>query len=246
MRKPKFSGELTVMEGATHQPSLGVCTRARATAAAAAARDSSLSYLELRSRRLEKPPSPASKPRDPAKVTPKSNPSSKLCSQKAGRVPTSNSGSLGSARMRSGSENDEDAPPDVEVSFGENVLEPESRERPRFAISTCTARYRRYIPVRQVVGTWTSRYRAVSPKIDRWRSIEGEIDRRRSIEGEKEKKKRKKRKEEYLFPRAILVGASSLLAGRQCSRVIVACGSQVLFLPREETERLPAQGERLR
>ncbi|KAJ8513420.1 hypothetical protein OPV22_003854 [Ensete ventricosum] len=129
MRKPKFSGELTVMEGATHQPSLGVCTRARATAAAAAARDSSLSYLELRSRRLEKPPSPASKPRDPAKVTPKSNPSSKLCSQKAGRVPTSNSGSLGSARMRSGSENDEDAPPDVEVSFGENVLEPESRER---------------------------------------------------------------------------------------------------------------------
>ncbi|CAL9757999.1 unnamed protein product [Musa acuminata subsp. burmannicoides] len=127
MRKPKFSGELTVMEGATHQPSLGVCTRARAMAAAAAARDSSLSYLELRSRRLEKPP--ASKPRDPAKVTPKSNPSSKLCSQKAGRVPTSNSGSLRSARMRSGSENDEDAPPYVEVSLEENDLEPESRER---------------------------------------------------------------------------------------------------------------------
>lgn len=127
MRKPKFSGELTVMEGATHQPSLGVCTRARAMAAAAAARDSSLSYLELRSRRLEKPP--ASKPRDPAKVTPKSNPSSKLCSQKAGRVPTSNSGSLRSARMRSGSENDEDAPPYVEVSLDENDLEPESRER---------------------------------------------------------------------------------------------------------------------
>ncbi|CAL9089183.1 unnamed protein product, partial [Musa textilis] len=86
-------------------------------------------YLELRSRRLEKPPPPASKPRDPAKVTPKSNPSSRLCSQKAGRVPTSNSGSLRSARMRSGSENGEDAPPDLEVSFGENVLEPESRER---------------------------------------------------------------------------------------------------------------------
>ncbi|RWW31059.1 hypothetical protein GW17_00004327 [Ensete ventricosum] len=231
MRKPKFSGELTVMEGATHQPSLGVCTRARATAAAAAARDSSLSYLELRSRRLEKPPSPASKPRDPAKVTPKSNPSYKLCSQRAGRVPTSNSGSLGSARMRSGSENDEEAPPDVEVSFGENVLEPESRERLSVRGPLATERFRQ----KSIVG---GRFR--------W-SIEGEIDRRRSIEGEKGKKeKRTKRKEEYLFPRAILVGASSLLAGRQCSRVIAAHGSRALFQPREETERLPAQGERLR
>ncbi|RZS09030.1 hypothetical protein BHM03_00040078, partial [Ensete ventricosum] len=32
---------------------------------------------------------------------------------------------------------------------------------PRFAISICTAWYGRYIPVRQVTGTWIARYRAV-------------------------------------------------------------------------------------
>ncbi|RWW40886.1 hypothetical protein BHE74_00053673 [Ensete ventricosum] len=81
----------------------------------------------------------------------------------------------------------------------------------------------------KVVGTWTARYRAVPPKIDRRRSIltigdrfrpseidfdrrrsiEGEIDRQRSIEGEKGKKKKRKKRKEYLFPRAILVGAPS-------------------------------------
>ncbi|RWV97977.1 hypothetical protein GW17_00039200 [Ensete ventricosum] len=42
----------------------------------------------------------------------------------------------------------------------------------RFAISTCTARYGRYIPVRQVTGTRTARYRAVPSKIGRRRPIE--------------------------------------------------------------------------
>ncbi|RZR78049.1 hypothetical protein BHM03_00003281 [Ensete ventricosum] len=37
----------------------------------------------------------------------------------------------------------------------------------RFAILTFTARYRLYIPVRQVAGTRTARYRVVPPKIDR-------------------------------------------------------------------------------
>ncbi|RWW68996.1 hypothetical protein BHE74_00023438 [Ensete ventricosum] len=41
----------------------------------------------------------------------------------------------------------------------------------RFAISTYTTRYWRYISVRQVTGTWTARYQAVPPKIDRRRSI---------------------------------------------------------------------------
>ncbi|RRT55323.1 hypothetical protein B296_00048523 [Ensete ventricosum] len=68
--------------------------------------------------------------------------------------------------------------------------------KPRFAISTCTARYGWYIPVRQVTGTRTARYRMVSSKIDRRRSIEREIDRRGSIEEEKGKKKRKRRKKE--------------------------------------------------
>ncbi|RWW01664.1 hypothetical protein GW17_00035283 [Ensete ventricosum] len=66
----------------------------------------------------------------------------------------------------------------------------------RFAISTCTARYGRYIPIRQVTGTWTASYQTVPPKIDRQRSIQGEIDRRRSIEEEKGKKKEEKKKKE--------------------------------------------------
>ncbi|RWV96820.1 hypothetical protein BHE74_00050586 [Ensete ventricosum] len=56
------------------------------------------------------------------------------------------------------------------------------RHRPSFLISTCTARYRRYIPVRQVTGTRTARYRAVLSKIDRRRPILKEIDRQRSTE----------------------------------------------------------------
>ncbi|RWV84180.1 hypothetical protein GW17_00054125 [Ensete ventricosum] len=36
----------------------------------------------------------------------------------------------------------------------------------RFAISTCTAQYGRYIPVRQVIGTRTARYRAIPLNID--------------------------------------------------------------------------------
>ncbi|RZR99607.1 hypothetical protein BHM03_00029200, partial [Ensete ventricosum] len=41
-------------------------------------------------------------------------------------------------------------------------------------------------------------------------------------------------------------GTPSLPAGRQRPRAIVARGSQALFLPRKETERLPAWGERSR
>ncbi|RWW27194.1 hypothetical protein GW17_00008385 [Ensete ventricosum] len=73
--------------------------------------------------------------------------------------------------------------------------------RPRFANSIYTARYGRYILVRQVTSTRTARYRVVPPKnrpsaidFNHRRSIEGEIDRRRSIEGEKGKKKKKKRR----------------------------------------------------
>ncbi|RWW28589.1 hypothetical protein GW17_00006925, partial [Ensete ventricosum] len=66
----------------------------------------------------------------------------------------------------------------------------------RFIILTCTARYGRYIPVRQVTGTRTARYWAVLSKIDFRQPIEEEIDRRRSIEEEKGKKKRKRKKKE--------------------------------------------------
>ncbi|KAJ8506342.1 hypothetical protein OPV22_007228 [Ensete ventricosum] len=112
------------MEVAAHQPSRGVRTRARAlAAAAAAAQDSSLAYLELRSRRLEKP-----LPLVPA-CKPKSNPSPKLTSQRANRSSVSNSRSAGSGRMRRCLDRGEGASPCVQVSFGENFLESESRER---------------------------------------------------------------------------------------------------------------------
>ncbi|RWV95701.1 hypothetical protein GW17_00041652 [Ensete ventricosum] len=117
---------------------------------------------------------------------------------------------------------------------------------PRFAISTCTAWYGRYIPVRQVAGTWTVRYWMVLPKIDRrWsilvigdrlkgeidrqRSIEGEIDHRRLIEREKGKKKRKSRKKEKKRGRIPSARAPLPPARRR--------GPAVLFLSRGEKDR---------
>ncbi|RZR82252.1 hypothetical protein BHM03_00008623 [Ensete ventricosum] len=124
---------------------------------------------------------------------------------------------------------------------------------PRFAISTYTARYRRYIPIRKVTGSWTARYLAVQSKIDCWRSIlvvgdrfrpsavdfgrrrsiereidrrrsiEREIDRRRSIEEEKGKKKRKRRKKKKRGRK------NTTPAGRPWPRP--------LFLPRGEKDR---------
>ncbi|RWV98415.1 hypothetical protein GW17_00038742, partial [Ensete ventricosum] len=83
------------------------------------------------------------------------------------------------------------------------------------------------------------------------------IDHRQSIEGEKGKKKRRRRKK--TFPRAVLARAPSLPAGRP--RAVLACGGffscapvgdssparlRVILLPCEETECLPARGERSR
>ncbi|RWW82585.1 hypothetical protein BHE74_00008943 [Ensete ventricosum] len=63
------------------------------------------------------------------------------------------------------------------------------------------------------------------------------IDRRRSIEGEKgKKKKRKRRKKKTSFPRAIVARGSPTHRPRPW----------VILLPREETEHLPARGERSR
>ncbi|RWW38217.1 hypothetical protein BHE74_00056565, partial [Ensete ventricosum] len=99
----------------------------------------------------------------------------------------------------------------------------------KFAISTCTARYGRYIPVRQVTGTRTARYRAVPSKIGRRRPILKEIDRRRSIEKEKGKKKCKRKKEEegnkeYLAS-AVLARLPSPPAGR--SRIFSRARRQI-------------------
>ncbi|RRT65321.1 hypothetical protein B296_00030780 [Ensete ventricosum] len=113
----------------------------------------------------------------------------------------------------------------------------------RFAISICTTRYGRYIPVRQVTSTRTARYWSVPQKIDRRRPIEGEIDHRQSIEGEKgkkkkkrERRKKKKRKEKKDIPSIVLARGS----------LVCHCRPRPLFLPREKMKRLPARGERSR
>ncbi|WOL09956.1 cyclin-dependent kinase inhibitor 4-like [Canna indica] len=123
MRKAKVSGEVAVME-VSHQNSLGVRTRAR-TLAAAAAQDSSRAYLELRSRRLEKPLTP---PPDTAKpnLNPNPKPESGLRSQKSNSTRRENSGSVGSASARrclAGT------PSEAEVSLGENILEIDAIDR---------------------------------------------------------------------------------------------------------------------
>ncbi|RWV88347.1 hypothetical protein BHE74_00030119 [Ensete ventricosum] len=124
MRKAKVSGEVVVME-VSHQSTLGVRTRARALAAAAT-QDSSRAYLELRSRRLEKPlpPSPACKP---CKDAPKPNP--RASSHKSGPGPRANSGSVGSVSTSRCPAAAMLAPADAEVSYGENILDADARER---------------------------------------------------------------------------------------------------------------------
>ncbi|RWW29167.1 hypothetical protein GW17_00006318, partial [Ensete ventricosum] len=95
----------------------------------------------------------------------------------------------------------------------------------------------------------TTKNRSSAVDFGHERPIEGEIDRRRSIEGDRrsEKKGRRRRRGEETEP------LPSLPAGRP--RAIAAHGSpacyrrphsRVIFLPREETKRLPARGERSR
>ncbi|RWV94487.1 hypothetical protein GW17_00042970 [Ensete ventricosum] len=130
-------------------------------------------------------------------------------------------------------------------------------DKSRFAISTCTARYERYIPVRQVAGTRTAHYQAVPPKIDRRQSISavsgrlrekstmgGRLREKSTVDGRLREKRRKKEKRSTYFlepsSSACCRCASSLPVGRQCLRAVAALESRALFLPREETERLPA------
>uniref|UniRef100_A0A1D1ZGW5 Cyclin-dependent kinase inhibitor 3 n=1 Tax=Anthurium amnicola TaxID=1678845 RepID=A0A1D1ZGW5_9ARAE len=154
MRKAKITGEVAVMEVA-HQSSLGVRTRARTLALQRLQRSSSptpapstadeaddSSYLQLRSRRLEKPPVAASRPKDSCKDASTSGyapkPSSEHASAKTRLAACSaNSRSVGSASVgkscskkggREMRQPVQEASPDnegVEASFGENVLDSE-------------------------------------------------------------------------------------------------------------------------
>lgn len=109
MRKTKLSGEVAVME-VSAQSSIGVRTRARTLAlqrlqkpASSPAADHSSPpscYLQLRSRRLEKP-----------------------------SVAVKNADSLGVSKVLPCTEASPETDGGAEVSFGENVLEVESRDR---------------------------------------------------------------------------------------------------------------------
>ncbi|XP_008785181.2 cyclin-dependent kinase inhibitor 5-like [Phoenix dactylifera] len=130
MRKAKVSGEVAVME-VSAQSSLGVRTRARTLALQRLQKPSppdSSSYLELRSRRLEKPLPPAPK-EDTAKPN---NPTHRT----GARETNSGSASLRSDPNSNSKKGSAAAPVegpvaslDAEVSFGENVLEVEARDR---------------------------------------------------------------------------------------------------------------------
>ncbi|WOL00168.1 cyclin-dependent kinase inhibitor 4-like [Canna indica] len=121
MRKAKVSGEVAVME-VSHQSFLGVRTRAR-TLAAAAAQDASLAYLELRSRRLVKPLPPC---KDAHKPSPSLKPDTTACSQKSGPRPRTTSGL--NTRCLAATAPVETAP-DSEELLGENILESDDHDR---------------------------------------------------------------------------------------------------------------------
>ncbi|OAY64609.1 Cyclin-dependent kinase inhibitor 5, partial [Ananas comosus] len=146
MRKAKLSGEVALMEVSAHQTPLGVRTRSRTLALQRLQKpsssssptrfpDPSLAYLELRSRRLEKPPPPR------PKEEPKERGGAKPAAPKpVGRgVRSANSGSAGSssvARLAASAaaaaaeeEEEEEEEEEVEASFGENVLDVEARDR---------------------------------------------------------------------------------------------------------------------
>lgn len=107
LRKAKVSGEAAVME-VSHHSSLGVRTRARSLAAATA-QDSSRAYLELRSRRLEKPLSPP-----PSCNSEKPGPDPRVDFRSPGSVSTSRCSAVAA---------------DTEVSFRETILESGARDR---------------------------------------------------------------------------------------------------------------------
>ncbi|XP_043722908.1 cyclin-dependent kinase inhibitor 5-like [Telopea speciosissima] len=172
MRKAKITGEVAVMEVA--QSSLGVRTRAKTLAlqrleksTMASTVSSGASYLQLRSRRLEKPPLLAASnheskkqqnpsPSPTAKVTAKSNPNPNPNSRTSPRLVVDSEYSCSVASV-SCSKNEEEfsmkegtpvaveeVSPEskndvgIEASFGENVLETEGRERSTRETTPCS------------------------------------------------------------------------------------------------------------
>nr|ALV85618.1 cyclin-dependent kinase inhibitor 5 [Prunus persica] len=162
MRKSKSAGEMAVMEVSHPHPhpqsqaSLGVCTRAKTLALqrSSASPVTSGSYLQLRSRRLEKPPIPLPKRLEPKRQKPKASSNSRATSRLGVH------GSVAKAQGQKAEEADEMAPKEKEgqeknehnntnnkengdlgveeASFGENVLELEGRERTTRESTPCS------------------------------------------------------------------------------------------------------------
>ncbi|XP_016463833.2 cyclin-dependent kinase inhibitor 3-like isoform X1 [Nicotiana tabacum] len=135
LRKAKITGDVAVMEVSQATP-LGVRTRARTLALqrlhssstppppSASASDSC--YLQLRSRRLEKPPTPLSDPRKTNNLLTEEN-------------PKSDSRFLVSGSVGSVSITQKDGFLDVnEISFGENTLDFEPRDRSTRESTPCS------------------------------------------------------------------------------------------------------------
>lgn len=136
MKKDKIIREVAVME-IPRQSSYGVRTRARTLALQRLHKPNPdpASYLELRSRRLEKP-FVATTARAKEACKEKSSPGPKTSSNVSSMGSTSpgcrpvegpvNSGSVGSVSARSCWSKKRDASMEIEVSSGLDVLEPES------------------------------------------------------------------------------------------------------------------------
>ncbi|RZS09638.1 hypothetical protein BHM03_00040737, partial [Ensete ventricosum] len=95
----------------------------------------------------------------------------------------------------------------------------------------------RYVPVRQLTGTWTGRYRAVLPKGDRRRSIE-DNSRKEEEEDEEKKKEEEAKEKRYLEPssppfRPRVVATRGSPASRRHH-----CRPRAIFLP--------ARGEKIK
>ncbi|RWW76277.1 hypothetical protein BHE74_00015643 [Ensete ventricosum] len=105
----------------------------------------------------------------------------------------------------------------------------------RLAISSCTAWYKRYIPVRQVTGTRTACYRAVPPKIDhRWplSAVDGRL-REKSTVGGRLKKKRGRRREKEEKRR----GEERILRAVVARRRFFSCARRRDISPRGEEDQ---------
>lgn len=162
MRKSKTTGEVALMEVWHHQSplTLGVRTRAKTLAlqkltaeAPSTASSGGGSYLELRSRRLEKPTFVRDQKRQKQLPEESPNPKSNSRASSRLRVGSVNSGSVvGSESLKEekGSQLErqkvvvnkeqeiQEKNAGIEASFGENVLEFESRERGRRETTPCS------------------------------------------------------------------------------------------------------------